>query len=142
MFSGCGFANLPFFILRRSFFVIEIVREAALVWRGVLGVNYSFDAATLCGVPNSAHLKALRTVRQRYPFSLYDYALRDLPKNIAAKSGLSAEILLRKGRLGSAVSARDRFIREAVLRQGYLASQVASFLNSHPSNISRALQKT
>jgi hypothetical protein len=34
------------------------------------------------------------------------------------------------------------FIREAVLQQGYLASQVASFLNSHPSNISRALQKT
>ena len=48
----------------------------------------------------------------------------------------------RKGRLESVVSARDRFIREAVLQQGYLASQVASFLNGHPSNISRALQKT
>jgi hypothetical protein len=68
--------------------------------------------------------------------------LRDLLKSVAAKSGLSAEILLRKGRLGSVVSARDRFIRDAVLRQGYLASQVASFLNSHPSNISRALQKS
>ncbi|HEX5022734.1 MAG TPA: hypothetical protein VFX54_18850 [Candidatus Binatia bacterium] len=56
--------------------------------------------------------------------------------------GTHAEIFLRKGRLGSVVSARDRFIREAVLQQGYLASQVASFLNSHPFNISRALQKT
>jgi putative transposase len=76
------------------------------------------------------------------PSSSRRATLRDLLKSVAAKSGLSAEILLRKGRLGSVVSARDRFIREAVLQQGYLASQVASFLNSHPSNISRALQKT
>jgi hypothetical protein len=40
------------------------------------------------------------------------------------------------------VNARDRFIRDAVLQQGYPASQVASFLNCPPSNISRALQKT
>ena len=31
--------------------------------------------------------------------------------------------------------------REAVLEQGYLASQVANFLVCHPSNVSRALQK-
>ena len=68
--------------------------------------------------------------------------LRDLLKSAAAKSRLSAEILLRKGRLGSVVNARDRFIRDAVLQQGYLASQVAAFLNCHPSNVSRALQKT
>jgi putative transposase len=67
-------------------------------------------------------------------------SLKDLLKSVAAKSGLSAEILLRKGRLGSVVNARDRFIRDAVLQQGYLASQVASFLDCHPSNVSRALQ--
>lgn len=76
------------------------------------------------------------------PSSSRRATLRDLLKSVAAKSGLSAETLLRKGRLGSVVSARDGFIREAVLQQGYLASQVASFLNCHPSNISRALQKT
>jgi REP element-mobilizing transposase RayT len=69
-------------------------------------------------------------------------ALKDLLKSAAAKSGLSAEILLRKGRLGTVVNARDRFIRNAVLEQGYLASQVAAFLDCHPSNVSRALQKT
>jgi hypothetical protein len=31
--------------------------------------------------------------------------------------------------------------RDAVLQHGYLASQVASFLHCHPSNVSRALQK-
>ena len=61
---------------------------------------------------------------------------------MAAKSGFPAEILLRKGRLANVVEVRDRFIREALLEQGYLASQVAHFLNCHPSNVSRALQKT
>jgi hypothetical protein len=28
------------------------------------------------------------------------------------------------------------------LEEGYLASQVAAFLDCHPSNVSRALQKT
>jgi putative transposase len=68
-------------------------------------------------------------------------SLKNLLKNVATKSGLSAEILLRKGRLASVVNARDQFIREAVLQQGYLASQVADFLACHPSNVSRALQK-
>ena len=66
------------------------------------------------------------------PSSSRRATLRDLLKSVAAKSGLSAEILLHKSRLGSVVNARDRFIREAVLQQGYLASQVASFLN-YPS---------
>jgi REP-associated tyrosine transposase len=69
-------------------------------------------------------------------------SLKDLLKSVAAKSGLSADILLRKGRLGSVVNARDRFIRDAVLQQGYLASQVAAFLDCNPSNVTRALQKT
>jgi len=40
------------------------------------------------------------------------------------------------------VNARDRFIREAVLQQGYLPSRVANFLDCHLSNVSRALQKS
>jgi hypothetical protein len=53
---------------------------------------------------------------------------------VAVKAGLPAETLLRKGRLANVVEARDRFIREAVLEQGYLASQVAIFLSAiHPT---------
>jgi len=58
---------------------------------------------------------------------------------MATKARLPAEILLRKGWLATVVEARDRFICEAVLEQGYLASQVAEFLGCHPSNVSRAL---
>ena len=68
-------------------------------------------------------------------------SLKDLLKSVATKARLPAAILLRKGRLGNVVEARDRFIREAVLEQGYLASQVADFLACHPCNVSRALQK-
>jgi hypothetical protein len=39
------------------------------------------------------------------------------------------------------VEARDRFICDAVLEQGYLASELADFLGCHPSNVSRAVQK-
>ena len=67
-------------------------------------------------------------------------SLKDLIKSVATKARLPAEILLRKGRLANVVEARERFIREAVLEQGYLASQVAHFLSCHPSNVSRALQ--
>jgi hypothetical protein len=69
-------------------------------------------------------------------------SLKDLLKRVAAKSGVPADMLLRKGRLANVVQTRDRFIREAVLEQGYLASQVADFLACHPSNVSRALQKS
>ena len=41
-------------------------------------------------------------------------SLKDLLKRVAAKSGVPAEILLRKGRLASVVQTRDRFICEAV----------------------------
>lgn len=40
--------------------------------------------------------------------------------------------------LANVVKARGRFIREAVLEQGYRASQLADFLACHPSNVSRA----
>jgi hypothetical protein len=69
-------------------------------------------------------------------------SLRDLLKNVAVKSGVPAEILLRKGRLANVINARDQFIREGVLEQGYLAAQVADFLSCHLSNVSRALQKS
>lgn len=39
------------------------------------------------------------------------------------------------------MKARDRFISEAVLEQGYLGSEVADFSAVHPSNVSRAVQK-
>ena len=69
-------------------------------------------------------------------------SLKDLLKSVAAKLGVPAVILPRKGRLANLVETRDRFIREAVLEQGYLASQVADFLSCHPSNVSRALLKS
>jgi hypothetical protein len=69
-------------------------------------------------------------------------SLKNLLKSVATKSELPADILLRKGRLANVVEARDRFIREAVLEQGYLRSQVTNFLVCHPSNVSRALQKS
>lgn len=68
-------------------------------------------------------------------------SLKDLLKRVAAGSGFAPDVLCRKGRLAKVVQTRDRFICEAVLEQGYLASQVAEFLACHPSNISRALQK-
>jgi putative transposase len=68
-------------------------------------------------------------------------AMQELVKRIAAKSGFEAEAMRRRGRTAKMVQMRDRFICEAVLAQGYLASEVAGFLGCHPSNISRALQK-
>ena len=54
--------------------------------------------------------------------------LKNLIKNVAVKSGLSAAISLRKGRQANVINARDQFIREAVFEQGYRALQVAKFL--------------
>lgn len=68
-------------------------------------------------------------------------SLKDLIKRVAAKSGLEPETVRRRGRTAKMVETRDRFICEAVLKQGYLATEVAAFLGCHPSNISRALQK-
>ena len=52
------------------------------------------------------------------------------------------EDLVTASYLANLVNCRDQFIREAVLEQGYLASQVAEFLSCHPSNVSWALQKS
>ena len=61
-------------------------------------------------------------------------SLKDLLKSASTKAGLLAKILLRKGRLANVVEARDRFIREAVLEQGYLASRWPIFVPAiHPT---------
>jgi REP element-mobilizing transposase RayT len=107
-------------------------------------VNYRAELHPGDGAPFLGPERFVKKIEKESvaPRSSRRATLRDLLKSVAAKSGLSAEILLRKGRLGSVVNARDRFIRDAVLQQGYLASQVAAFLNCHPSNVSRALQET
>jgi len=60
---------------------------------------------------------------------------------LAAKAGLQTMALRRSGRTAFAVATRDLFICQAVMEDGYRASEVAEFLGCHPSNVSRALQK-
>jgi hypothetical protein len=67
--------------------------------------------------------------------------LRELLRKLAVKAEVEPEALRRKGRAAKLVEARDRFICQAVIEQGYRASEVAAFLHCHPSNTSRALQK-
>ena len=67
--------------------------------------------------------------------------LEELLRKQAARAGFEPQTLRRKGRTAKIVETRDSFIRQAVLEQGYLASELASFLSCHPSNVSRALQK-
>jgi putative transposase len=67
--------------------------------------------------------------------------LGNLLQRVASGSGLDPQTLRRKGRMARMVVARDRFICQAVLEQGYLAAELAVFLDCHPSNVSRALQK-
>ncbi len=71
----------------------------------------------------------------RPPAALLHTAGRFASESLADFSGI-------RSRLANVVQRRDRFIREAVLEQGYLASQVAKFLACHPSNVTRALQKS
>ena len=61
---------------------------------------------------------------------------------VAAELGLSAEVVRGGGRSARLVEVRDRFMWEAVLEEGYRASEVAAFLGCHASNVSRALQKS
>ena len=68
-------------------------------------------------------------------------SLGNLLQRVASGARLDPRRLKRKGRTAKMVEARDRFICRAVLEQGYLASELASFLGCHPSNVSRALQK-
>ena len=68
-------------------------------------------------------------------------SLGKLLQKVASGAQLDPQSLKRKGRTAKMVEARDRFICQAVLEEGYLASELASFLGCHPSNVSRALQK-
>jgi len=68
-------------------------------------------------------------------------SLGNLLQKVASGARLDPQSLKRKGRTATMVEARDRFICQAVLEEGYLASELASFLGCHPANVSRALQK-
>jgi hypothetical protein len=68
-------------------------------------------------------------------------SLGNLLHKVASRAGLDPQSLKRKGRMAKIVEVRDRFICEAVLEEGYLASELADFLGCHPSNVSRAVQK-
>jgi len=57
------------------------------------------------------------------------------------QGGLDPQSLKQKGRMAKIVEARDRFICEAVLEEGYLASELGPFLGYHPSNVSRVVQQ-
>jgi len=54
---------------------------------------------------------------------------------------LEPRAMTRRGKSRTIGEVRRGFIEAAVLEQGYQASEVASFLVCHPSNVSRALQK-
>jgi hypothetical protein len=85
-------------------------------------------------------VKKLSKEKKSPPF-LRRLTLESLLRKVARQTGLNAESLRGRGRTAKLVQARDRFISEAVLEQGYLGSEVAEFLGSHPSNVSRAVQK-
>jgi hypothetical protein len=68
-------------------------------------------------------------------------SLGNLLQKVASGARLNPQSLKRKGRTTDMVEARDRFICQAVFEEEYLASELASFLGCHPSNVSRALQK-
>ena len=59
----------------------------------------------------------------------------------AREAGLEPQALTRRGKSRVIGEVRRGFIEAAVLEQGYQASEVASFLGCHASNVSRALQK-
>jgi hypothetical protein len=54
---------------------------------------------------------------------------------------LEPQAVARGGKSKTIGEVRRGVIEAAVLEQGYQASEVASFLGCHPSNVSRALQK-
>jgi hypothetical protein len=67
--------------------------------------------------------------------------LEVLLKAKAREAGLEPQALARRGKSRPIGEVRRGFIETAVLEQGYQASEVASFLGCHASNVSRALQK-
>lgn len=65
-----------------------------------------------------------------------------LCRKVALADGLASEALRGHGRSALLVAARRRFIRRAVLEEGYGPTKVALFLGCHASNVSRVLQGT
>ena len=59
----------------------------------------------------------------------------------AREAGLEPQAVARRGKSRTVGEVRRGFIEAAVMGQGYQASEVASFLGCHPSNVSCALQK-
>jgi REP element-mobilizing transposase RayT len=82
-----------------------------------------------------------KLVKEKTPPPSRRMSLGTLLQTVASAARLDPQSLKRKGRTGEMVEARDRFICQAVLEEGYLASELATFLCCHPSNVSRALQK-
>ena len=68
-------------------------------------------------------------------------SLGNLLQKVASVAGLDPQSLKRKGRMAKIVEARDRFICEAVLEEGYLAAELGHFLGCHPSDVSRVVQQ-
>ena len=54
---------------------------------------------------------------------------------------LQPQAVMSRGNSRTIGELRRGFIEAAVLEQGYQASEVASFIGCHASNVSRALQK-
>jgi len=69
------------------------------------------------------------------------YKLEVLLKAKAREPALEPQAVVRRGKSRTIGEVRRGFIEVAVLGQGYQASEVASFLRCHASNVSRALQK-
>ncbi len=82
-----------------------------------------------------------KMIKEKTPPVSRRVSLGNLLQKVASGARLDPQSLKRKGRTAKMVEARDRFICQAVLEEGYLASELASFLGCHPSNVSRALQK-
>jgi len=67
-------------------------------------------------------------------------AMEVLCRQVAKTGGFTLEALRGHGRSALLVAARRRFIRRAILEEGYGAAKVAVFLGCHASNVSRVLQ--
>ena len=66
--------------------------------------------------------------------------LEVLLKAKAREAGLEPQAVARQGKSRTIGEVRRGFIEAPALEQGYQASEVASFLGGHASNVSRALQ--
>ena len=66
--------------------------------------------------------------------------LTALWRQIATKLGVLPNVMRFGGRRAVVVEARDSFIRQAVGKAGYQATEVATFRGCHPSKFTRTLR--